>query len=81
MGEVRRYKRWTRAAVEESFRAFAERHGRPPKHDELGIEGLPYSRTVERLYGGSFDAAIQAAGFTPRGIGRPRRRHGVRIAS
>lgn len=80
MGEVRRYKRWTQAAVEESLRAFAAEHERPPKWEDLGSEGLPWPRTVERLYGGSFDAAMMAAGFIPRGVGRPALRSGVRVA-
>jgi hypothetical protein len=73
---------WTRELVEKSFRDFDRKHGRPPKHDELGTHGLPHTGSVERLYGtNSFTKACAAAGLTPRGVGRPRLRSGVRVAA
>ena len=73
---------WTKELVEQSFRRFNAEHGRPPKHGELGKNGLPYSGSVERLYGkNAFDTAVAAAGLTPRGVGRPRQNHGIRVAA
>ena len=73
---------WTQELVEQSFRQFNAKHGRPPKHDELGTHGLPHTGSVERLYGSnSFTKAVAAAGLTPRGVGRPRQRHGIRVAA
>ena len=73
---------WTKELVEQSFREFNAKHGRAPKHSDLGKGGLPHTGSVERLYGANaFTKASAAAGLTPRGVGRPRLRHGVRIAA
>lgn len=73
-------RRWTYDLVEQSFRDFAIMHGHPPTWEDLGRHGLPWPRTVERLYG-TFGAAMKEAGFTPRGPGRPRQhRGGVSVA-
>lgn len=75
-------RRWTTQLVEQAIRAYVAKHGQPPKHEHLGTEGLPYSRTLERLYGTeSFTKATAAAGYTPRGVGQPAKRHGIRAAA
>ena len=84
-------KLWTRLAVEQAFRDFAAVHGRAPKNDELGRHGLPWSRTIERLYPtqvtdgelfGSFRLAVIASGLEDRPVGRPGSvRCGIRVVA
>lgn len=77
----RRYKKWTTELVVQALRDYAAVHGEPPKHDDLGRGNLPWPRTVERLYGeDAFTKAMRHAGFTPRPVGQPSRRCGVRLS-
>lgn len=77
-------KRWTREAIIELIQKWAEKYGEPPrfndwfvkaktewKFGEVSKRTWPYSYTVVWMFG-SWNAAIEAAGFKP----RPLRREG-----
>jgi hypothetical protein len=63
---------WTRDEVVARFIEHAERTGEPPRHSDLGKHGLPWSKTVERLFG-TLNAALVAAGLPTRPVGAPLR--------
>ena len=63
---------WTREEVVGAFQRFERENGRPPRVDDLGTHGLPWIKTVCRLFG-RFNDAQRAAGFAPRGVGQPRK--------
>lgn len=58
---------WTRGAVIKAIQAHAEKHGRPPKFDEwiVATPATPSSTTVRERFG-TFNVALEAAGFIPR---------------
>jgi hypothetical protein len=65
---------WTRAAVIQAIRSWADRYGAPPKSlqwasPDRGDE-FPSTNAVIRLFG-TWKDAIRAAGFTPPAQGRP----------
>jgi hypothetical protein len=76
---------WTGDRIVAAIRAWAERTGQPPKatewrqppsypmntRDGPPPSSRPSTRRVIRVFG-SWSEAIEAAGFTPRGPGRPR---------
>lgn len=56
---------WTREMAVSAVRDFAEEYGYQPVSNEAGRHyGLPSWATVIRLFG-SWNAMIEAAGFTP----------------
>lgn len=96
---IPRPQKWTRRAILKHIRAWVREHGEIPKHQDWNRpngRGIPSSASLARHFG-SFNAAIQAAGFEPRGIGkcdpnpvpegrgrkrvRPHQRRGARLTS
>jgi hypothetical protein len=63
---------WTQEEVISAFQAFRRQHGRSPRVDDLGSEGLPWWNTVARLFG-RLSAAQTAAGLEARPVGQPRK--------
>jgi hypothetical protein len=68
--------RWPQAVVVDAIVRFEADHGRPPLLEEWrrAADGFPCVTTVQRRFG-SWNAAIEAAGFDPRDPGttlRPR---------
>lgn len=63
---------WTADEIIDAFREYALEHGEAPKCGDLGRHGLPWLRSVQRVFG-SLPAAQKAAGLPPRHVGRPRR--------
>ena len=62
----------TQTAIIQSIREWTEEQGEPPKVAHwrvVGDSGWPSYLTVIRAFG-SWDKAIEAAGFEPRGRGR-----------
>lgn len=82
---------WTPEAIIDAIREFADRYGQPPaacdwntgmsygmKAKDFWADACwPQSQTVQAAFG-SWNAAIAAAGFTPRGVGK--RGPGRRVA-
>lgn len=64
---------WTKSKVTETLRHAPDR---PKVRDYRGVDDvdldLPSYSTIMRLFG-SWDAALKASGWEPRGRGRPRR--------
>lgn len=63
--------RWTPDTIEYAITLWYRKHSRPPfthEWDQAG-ENHPSRQTVSRVFG-SWNAAIHAAGFTPRPRGR-----------
>jgi len=66
--------RWTPETIVYAITLWYRQHSRPPftsDWDQAG-ENHPSRQTVARVFG-SWNQAIDAAGFTPRPRGRPRR--------
>lgn len=61
---------WTAEEILAALVEFDQRHGRPPKHSDLGRDGLPWAMTVERRFG-TLNKALVAAGLPTRPTGRP----------
>lgn len=69
--------KWTREAIVEAIQTWAEQHGRLPAAHEWTVrgtasKGFPSSTACQYVFG-SWNAAIEAAGFEPRRTGRPRK--------
>ena len=58
---------WTQARVIAAIKAFVARTGRVPSYTDFQhqVEGLPTRVTVCRLWGGWWEDAVRAAGYTP----------------
>lgn len=68
---IPRPQRWTQQAIISHIRAWVKEHGEPPGSQEWNApngRGIPSSASLVRHFG-TFDNAIRAAGFTPRGRG------------
>jgi hypothetical protein len=65
--ELDRSRYWNEKRIVVSIRLWAVRHGRPPYLDEwrCAAPGRPCVSTVKRRFG-SWNSAIEAAGFAPR---------------
>lgn len=65
----RRYeeRHWTPESIIASIQAFVAEHGRPPTADDWRSDagGFPNTSTVQREFGGAWNAAIAAAGLSP----------------
>jgi len=64
-------RRWTRKAIIEALRRYAEEFGRPPAYDLLRLPpaGYPSSKRASKVFG-SWSAALEAAGLTSAPGGR-----------
>jgi len=62
---VKRY--WSRHEIKQAISAFVEEHGRTPMSDEWKATNGEYPNTsIVRRRFGTWNKAIEAAGFTPR---------------
>lgn len=68
------YRYWTRERIIVAFQEWADEHGRPPKAHEWdkGTPSYPARVTAAAVFG-SWNAAMEAAGFTPRRAQAPGR--------
>lgn len=70
--KIKRPQKWTKRAIIKHIRAWVKEHGETPGYADWNKpngRGVPSSASLARHFG-SFDAAIRAAGFEPRGIGK-----------
>lgn len=67
---------WTRESVVAAIRRYDAEYGRAPSATAWRTRGASYwpaTATVQSVFGGSWSAALDAAGVEPNPVGRPRK--------
>ncbi len=70
--KIPRPQKWTRGAIIKHIQAWVKEHGETPLSADWNKpngRGIPSTASLSRHFG-SFDDAIRAAGFEPRGVGK-----------